>query len=70
MSDATDELVAIILERLTVLDEINQSTFAAAHPTNCGPVQRWIEDVRRTVTRFNLKAVDTGANPLPGGGGD
>ncbi len=47
----------MILERLDVLSEINKSTFNSDHPTNCGPVQRWIEDVRGKVIRFNLKVV-------------
>lgn len=55
--DAADELAAMILERLDVLNEINRSTFNSGQPANCGPVQRWIEDVRAKVTRFNLKAI-------------
>ena len=66
MSDAADELAAMIFERLDVLTEINRSTFNAAHPTNCGPVQRWIEDVRQKVTRFNLKAIEVPPNPYMG----
>lgn len=63
MPDVADELAALILERLDVLTEINKSTFDSAHPTNCGPVQRWIEDVRQKVTRFNLKVVKAADNP-------
>ncbi|OBH08951.1 hypothetical protein [Mycobacterium sp. E1747] len=62
--DAADELAAMILERLDVLNEINQNTFNSGHPTNCGPIQRWIEDVRGRVTRFNLKGVTVPENPL------
>lgn len=64
MSDAADELTAMILERLDVLSEINKSTFNSGHPTNCGPIQRWIEDVRGKVTRFNIKAVRVPDNPI------
>lgn len=66
MEDAADELVAIILERLDVLEEINRSTFNSGQPTNVGPIQRWIEDVRAKVTRFNLKAVKVADNPIFG----
>jgi hypothetical protein len=62
--DAADELAAIILERLDVLSDINASTFRSDHPMNVGPIQRWIEDVRATVTRFNLKAVKVADNPI------
>jgi hypothetical protein len=62
--DAADELSALILERLDVLSEINKSTFNSDHPTNCGPIQRWIEDVRQKVIRFNLKAVKCAENPI------
>jgi hypothetical protein len=53
--DAADELGIMVLERLDVLSEINKSTFTSEHPTNCGPVQRWIEDLRQKVITFNLK---------------
>src|SRR6516165_5201822 len=57
MMDAADELAAMILARLDVLREINRTTFNSAHPTNCGPIARWIEDLQATVTTFNLKAI-------------
>ena len=64
VSDAADELAAMILERLDVLNEINQSTFNSGQPTNSGrPIQRWIEDLRQQVTLFNLKAMTMPDNP-------
>lgn len=61
--DAADELAAMILERLDVLSDINASTFNSDHPTNFGPIERWIQDVRGRVTRFNLKGIINPANP-------
>lgn len=63
-TDAADELAALILKRLDVLSEINKNTFNAEHPTNCGPVQRWIEDMRQKVTTFNLKKLRIDDNPI------
>lgn len=62
--DAADELSEMLLERLDVLNEINASTFASGQPTNAMSVQRWIEDVRGKVTRFNLKSIKCADNPL------
>ena len=62
--DAADELGVMVLARLTELESINRSTFNSGQPTNRGPIQRWIEDLRQQVTRFNLKAVTMPDNPL------
>jgi hypothetical protein len=64
--DAADELGVIVLARLTELEEINRNTFESDHPINVGPIQRWIEDLRQTVTRFNLKTLTVPDNPLFG----
>lgn len=62
--DAADELATMILERLNVLNEMDLSIFDPNQPTRCGSIQRWIEDVRREVTRFNLRAVEAPLNPI------
>jgi hypothetical protein len=61
--DAADELAAMMLERLDVLSEINANTFNSDHPTNFGPIERWIQDVRGRIIRFNLKNVTVPHNP-------
>lgn len=62
--DAADELTALVLDRLTVLEAINQNTRDSDRPINVGPIQRWIDELRQRVIRANLKAVIVPDNPL------
>jgi hypothetical protein len=64
MMDAADELTALVLDRLTVLEAINQNTRDSDRPINVGPIQRWIDELRQRVIRANLKAVIVPDNPL------
>lgn len=64
MSDAADQLVSLVLDRLTTLDAINQNTRECERPINVGPIQRWIDDLRQQVIRFNLKAITVPPNPI------
>lgn len=62
--DAADELTALVLDRLTVLEAINQNTRECDRPINAAPIQRWIDDLKQRVIRANLKAITVPDNPL------
>lgn len=62
--DAAGELAALILDKLDTLNEINKNTLSSWPPTNSGPIQRWIDDVRQKVITFNLEAITVPAHPM------
>lgn len=63
---AADELAALVLDRLTTLEAINQSTRECERPINVRPIQQWIDELRQKVIIFNLKAMPVSSNPLLG----
>jgi hypothetical protein len=64
MADAADEVIALVLDRLTVLNAINQSTRECERPINVGPIQRWHDELHEKLVRFNLKGIRNPDNPL------
>lgn len=61
--DAADALAALVLDRLTTLDAINQNTRECERPINVRPIQRWIDELRQKVITFNLKTIQHADNP-------
>lgn len=63
-TDAADEVIALVLDRLTVLNAINQSTRECARPINAGSIQRWHDELHQKLVTFNLKKLNHADNSI------